>query len=459
MKVDFVNPGTGLSTFDSMPVSKAVIKNVIPSIVSMLMVLVYNLADTFFIGLTGDDLQVAAVSLATHVFMLFMAVSTLFGIGGTSVISRAFGAGRDDYAEKVASFCLWSGIALGVAIAGLSIIFMDDLLHMLGASADTWEPTKNYLSIIMLCGPFMIAAGCFSSFLRSEGQATRAMTGMLIGNITNVILDPIMILGLDWGIVGAAAATFIGSMVGVAYYTIHHLRVKSKLSVSPRDFSMGDNIAVSVFAIGFPAALGPMFMSFSQIIMNRLMAGYDDLAIAAAGVAVKSIMIIVMVSIGFSQGIMPLLGYCVGAKNWERYKAILKFSVISSTLLCLVMTGLCYISNDKLIGTFLTEDRSYEYGIRFAKIFLSTAFMSGAFFSMISAIQAMGASVPALILNICRQGIIYIPALFALRALLGVYGLVWAQPVSDVLSLTLAVVLHAFALQKLKNQQIRAYTF
>ena len=156
---------------------------------------------------------------------------------------------------------------------------------------------------------------------------------------------------------------------------------------------------------------------------------------------------------------MPLLGYCVGAKNWARYKEILKFSVVSSTVLCLAMTALCYISNDALIGTFLTEDRSFEYGIRFAKILLSTAFMSGAFFSMISAIQAMGASVPALILNLCRQGIIYIPTLFALRALLGVYGLIWAQPVSDVLSLTLAVVLQAFAFQKLKNQQIRAYTF
>ena len=445
-----MNSRTGLSKFDSMPVSKAVIKNVIPSVVSALMVLVYNLADTFFIGLTGDDLQVAAVSLATHVFMLFMTVGTLFGIGGMSVISRSFGAGRDDYAKKVSSFCMWGSITIGAAISALSIIFMDDLLLILGASADTWEPTKNFLSIVMLCGPFMVAGGCFSNILRSEGQTTKAMMGMLVGNITNVILDPIMILGLGWGIEGAAIATVIGSMVGLTYYIVYFLRAKSRLSVSPRDFSMGDGVAASVFAIGSPAALGPFFMSLSQITMNRLMAGYDDLAIAAAGVAVKSIMVIGMLSIGFSQGIMPLLGYCVGAKNWTRYKEILKFSVMSSTVLCLAMTALCYISNDALIGTFLTEYRSFEYGIRFAKILLSTAFMSGAFFSMISAIQAMGASIPALILNLCRQGFIYIPALFALRALLGVYGLIWAQPVSDVLSLTLAVVLHAHAFKKLK---------
>jgi len=445
MKINPVKPKTDLSMFDSMPVSRAVIKNVIPSILSMLMVLVYNLADTFFIGLTKDDLQVAAVSLATHVFMIFMTFGTLFGIGGTSVISRAFGAGRDDYAKKVSSFCVWSSVAVGIAIPLLATIFMEDLLHILGASADIWTPTKNYLSIVLLSGPFMLAAGCLASILRSEGQATKAMMGMLIGNMANVILDPIMILGFGWGIVGAAIATVIGSMVGVSYYIIYFMRVNSKLSVSLRDFSIGDKVALSVFAIGSPAALGPMFMSLSQITMNRLMAGYSDLAIAAAGVAVKSIMMIYMVSIGFSQGIMPLLGYCVGAKNWARYKAILSFSLISSTALCIVMTGLCYVSNEAIIGTFLTENISFAYGTQFAKILLSTAFMSGAFFIMISGIQAMGASIPALILNVCRQGIIYIPALFALRALAGVHGLIWAQPVSDVLSLTLALALHAFA--------------
>jgi putative MATE family efflux protein len=451
-----VDSKISLSTFDSMPVSKAVFKNVIPAIVSMLMVLVYNLADTFFIGLTRDDLQVAAVSLATHVFMIFMTFGTLFGIGGTSVISRAFGAGQDDYVKKVSSFCLWSSVVIGIAIPLLAAIFMDDLLPVLGASADTWTPTKNYLSIILLSGPFMLVAGCFSSILRSEGQATKAMTGMLIGNITNVVLDPIMILGLGWGVVGAAIATVIGSIVGAAYYIVYFLRINSKLSINLRDFSIGDRVALNVFAIGFPASLGPMFMSLSQMTMNRLMAGFDDLAIAAAGVAAKSIMIIYMVSIGFSQGIMPLLGYCVGAKNWPRYTAILRFSVMSSTVICIAMTGLCYLSNEMIIGAFLTEDVSFDYGVRFAKILLSTAFMSGAFFSMVSAIQAMGASVPALILNVCRQGVIYIPALFALRAIAGEYGLIWAQPVSDILSLILAVVLHAFAFRNWKNTNVKA---
>ena len=442
-----------------MPVGRAVIKNVVPSVVSMLMVLVYNLADTFFIGLTGDDMQVAAVSLATHVYMIFMTFGSLFGVGGTSVISRAFGAGRDEYARKVSSFCLWSSVAVGAAIPLLATIFMNDLLIALGTSARTWEPTKNYLSIVLLSGPFLISSSCFSNILRSEGQATKAMTGMLIGNLTNVALDPIMILGFGWGVTGAAIATVLGNMAAAGYYLAYFLKSNSKLSISPRDFAIGGGVAAGVFAIGIPSALGPFLMSLSQMTMNRLMAGYDDLAIAAAGVAAKSIMVIYMVSIGFSMGIMPLLGYCVGARHWKRFKEILRFSVLASTTLCIALTGICYVSNGAIIGTFLTESRSFEYGTNFARILLSTAFLSGAFFSMISAIQALGASVPALILNICRQGIIYIPALLALRHAFGAYGLIWAQPVSDALSLVLAIALQTYALIKLRRSNIAATKF
>jgi len=391
------------------------------------------------------------VSIATHVFLIFMGLGTIFGVGGTSVISRAFGEGRIDYVKKVSAFCMWASVAVGVAIAALFIAFMDDVLRILGASKDTWAPTKSYLSIVMLCGPFVLVANAFSNILRSEGQAARAMMGMLIGNLINVVLDPIMILWLRWEIAGAAIATVIGNIAGAGYYIMYFLRGKSRLSIDPRDFAARGGVAKSVFAIGVPAALGPMFMSLSQIIMNRLMAGFNDLAIAAAGVAVKSILVIYMVSIGLSQGIMPLLGYCVGAKNWARYKAILKFSLIFSTALSVAMTGACLIFSDEIIGMFLTEKRSFEYGVKFAYILLSTAFMSGAFFCLISAISAIGAPVPALILNISRQGIIYIPALFVLRSFLGEYGLIWAQPVSDVLSLILAIALHIFAFKKLRR--------
>ena len=187
-----------MDAFRHMPIWKAVAKNAIPAMAAMVMVLVYNLADTFFIGQTHNDILVASVSLATPVFLMFMAVGTIFGIGGTSVISRAMGQGKTDYAKQVCSFCMWSCVVVGVVLSALFLIFMDAILTLMGASADTWEPAKTYLTIVSLSGPFVLVANCYNNIIRAEGESTKAMMGQVIGNLTNVVLDPIMILTFNW---------------------------------------------------------------------------------------------------------------------------------------------------------------------------------------------------------------------------------------------------------------------
>ncbi len=438
-----------LSVFDSMPVKKAVIKNAIPAIIAMLMVLVYNLADTFFIGLTHNDLQVAAVSLATPVFLIFMALGTIFGIGGTSVISRAMGEGEIDYAKKVSAFCMWSCVVLGISVSALFYVFMDDILVLVGASADTWDFTKGYLNIVILCGPFVLISNCYSNIIRAEGKPAKAMVGMLIGNLLNIILDPIMILGFGWNINGAAIATVIGNVVGAIYYLFYYMSGKSELSIHIKDFSVKDKVCTSVLSIGIPASLGVLLMSVSQIVMNSLMSGYGDMAIAAAGVAMKVTMIIGMVSMGLGQGVQPLLGYCVGSKNWKRFKEILHFSILFSFILGTILTVICYFFANNIVSVFLTQEDAFNYGIQFTRILLSTAFLFGIFYCLINALQAMGAAIPSLVVNICRQGLIYIPVLFILKGLIGVQGLIWAQPVADVLSLTLVVVFYVYSMRRL----------
>ena len=198
-----------MEVFAKAPIRKAVLQNALPAMAAMLMVLIYNLADTFFIGQTHDDLQVAAVSLATPVFLLFMSVGTVFGIGGTSVISRALGEGRKDYAKKVCSFCMWGCVAVGVLMSALFLIFMDQILALIGASAETWEYARTYLTIVSFSGPFVLIANCYSNVIRAEGQSGKAMMGQLLGNLLNVILDPIMILLFGWNIAGAAILFFV----------------------------------------------------------------------------------------------------------------------------------------------------------------------------------------------------------------------------------------------------------
>lgn len=437
-----------LDVFSTMSVPQAVIKNAIPAMVAMLMVLIYNLADTFFIGQTHNAYQVAAVSLATPVFLMFMAVGTIFGIGGTSVISRAMGEGRAEYAKKVCSFCMWACVVVGLVMSALFLIFMDSILLLIGASEDTWEYAKSYLTIVSCSGVFVLISNCYSNILRAEGQATKAMIGQVIGNLLNVVLDPIMILGFGWNITGAAIATVIGNVIAAGYYIVYFLRGGSSLSIRIKDFSVKDNICSSVLAIGIPASLASVLMSVSQMIMNGLMAGYGDMAIAGIGVAMKVTMITGMIAMGIGQGIQPLLGYCVGARTWERYRKIMRFSMCFAFLLGLTMTVFCYLFTDRIVSAFLTEERAFDYAVQFARILLSTSTLFGVYYVLTNALQAMGATVSSLIINLSRQGIIYIPALFILKAVLGVNGLVWAQPVADILSIGLAVGLYAITFRK-----------
>lgn len=442
-----MNDTVGL--FEKAPVPQAVLKNAVPAMAAMLMVLIYNLADTFFIAQTRIDILVAAVSLATPVFLIFMALGTVFGIGGTSVISRSLGQGRTEHAKKVCSFCMWGCVTVGVAISAVFLLLMEQILELIGASADTWGPARTYLTIVALGGPFVLISSCFSNILRAEGQPNKAMMGQILGNLLNVLLDPVLILGFRWGIAGAAIATVAGNLAGAGYYLLHFLRGRSTLSIHIRDLSFRDGIGAGVLAIGIPASLGSLLMSLSQIIINARMAGYGDMALAGMGVAMKVTMMTGMVCIGFGQGVQPLLGYCVGARLWERFKKIMGFSILFSLGLSAAMTGLCYLLRGPIIRVFLTEPASFDFALTFTSILLTTSFLFGVFYVLANALQAMGAAAQALVINLSRQGLIYIPALYILQALLGATGLAWAQPVADLLSTVLVAMLYLWTSRRM----------
>lgn len=263
-----------------------------------------------------------------------------------------------------------------------------------------------------------------------------------------MILDPIMILVFDWGTAGAAIATVIGNVVGAVYYIWYFLRGKSILSIHPKDFAVRDGICTSVLAIGIPASLGSLLMSVSQIIVNSQMANYGNMAIAGMGVAMKVTMITGMVSIGLGQGVQPLLGYCVGARLWDRFKKVFRFSVLFALALGFVLTLLCYLFTGQIVRAFLENEAAYDYGVRFARILLTTSTLFGVFYVLCNALQAMGAATAALIVNLSRQGIIYIPAVFILQKILDVDGLAWAQPAADILSIGLVIVLYVYSIRR-----------
>ena len=383
---------------------------------------------------------------------MFSAISNIFGMGGTSVISRAMGEKRTEYSKRVSSFCMWTATAIGIILAAILFIFAKPILNVLGASQDTLQLAYSYLAIVAFSGPFSMISGTFSKILTSEGQPKKAMIGISAGNLLNIILDPIFILGFHWDVAGAALATLISNIVAAGYYLWYFLSRQSSLSIHVKDYSIKDKICSSVLAIGIPAALGSMIMGISVMVVNSLMSGYGDMALAGSGVATKVTMVTGMLCIGFGQGIQPLLGYCVGAKDWKRYKETFRFSLLFSFIISVIMTGLCYIFTGQIVGAFLTDSNAYDYAFGFSRILLTTSALFGIYYVFQSSLQAMGAAIPALIINISRQGLIYIPLLYVMNSILEVNGLLWAQPVADILSLILAIILYFISYRKKVRQ-------
>ena len=435
--------------FKNAPVPKAVLNNAIPSIISMIMVLAYNLADTFFIGQTKDAYMVTAVSVATPAFLIFMAIGMLFGIGGTSLISRMLGQGNNEKAKNISSFCFWTGLVTGVISMFLIWVLNKPICLLVGASDETMAYTSEYLSILAVSIPFLIISNMFSNIIRSEGYAQKAMVGMIIGNVANIVLDPVMILLFKWNIAGAAIATTIGNILASIYYIMHLVSKNSLLSIHLKDYKAGNHIASGVLSIGVPASFNSILMSTSNIIINNFMKVYGDMAVAGLGVAMKVNMIVVMLLIGLGTGIQPLLGYCFGAKNKQRYMAVLKFSLCLALAMSIVMTIICYFGAAPLVTAFLENKDAFSFGFTFSRIYIISGPVLGILFVMINAIQSTGAALPSLILSVSRQGLLFIPILLVLNAVSDTAQmLVIAQPVTDYLATAFSVILFIITYKK-----------
>ena len=338
-------------------------------------------------------------------------------------------------------------------------VFAEPVSRAIGASDDTLGYTAQYLDIVAGAIPFLIISNSFSNIIRAEGNAQTAMMGMIIGNLINIVLDPIMILGFGWNVAGAAIATVLGNVFSAAFYIRHLLSKNALLSIHPKYFRAAGGIAAGVLSIGIPASLNSILMSLSNIVVNNIMSEYGDMAVAGLGVAMKVNMIVVMLLIGLGTGIQPILGYCFGAGNKERYAAVLKFSLMLAFGLSAVMTVICYLGAGPLVHAFLDDADAFSYGMSFARIYIYSGPVMGLLFVFINAIQSTGAALPALILSISRQGIIYMPVLFLFRSIFNSAAmLAAAQPITDYLSAALAVTLFMFIYKKWNPVQHTADT-
>lgn len=429
-----------MERYMSMPVSKAVLLNVIPAIGAMILTLIYNMADTFFIGQTKNDLLVASVSYAMPLGAIFVSFGTIFGVGGLVAAGNEMGKGDKEKADRLAAFSFWNSLIIGFVFAILVFVFKETLARLLGATDQTFSYVVTYLGIYAFLSPTACASTVGNSLMRAEGHPMAALIGQVIGNVVNIILDAVLILELDMGIAGAAWATVIGGAVSLVYYVIYYVSKKCYLSISLKHYTWKGHLAKEVIPIGVAASLVGIAMAVSGIISNVMLCKYGDLSVAGYGVAGRLYSIVLMIVIGIGNGVQALFSYCIGTGDEDKLKMFLNFSLVFATVVGTGLSVLCICFAKPLTDLFLTEQSSSDYAVTFLRILLITGFLLGAFYVLSSLLQSKGDLIGALLLSLSRNGFLLIPAMLILSIPLKEYGICWGQTVADVLAVILAVV-------------------
>lgn len=432
---------SNIEVMEKMPIPSAILRLAIPTVFSTIISIIYNLTDTYFIGLLDDPIQLGAISLAFPVFTFLQAVGNMFGLGAPSYISRCLGAKKYDEVRKTSAVSIYVTVIITFVLTLLILIFMEPILSLIGTSSDTVSPTKNYLHIIVGFAVILILQIILPALLRAEGKAKEAMIGMVIGTVVNIVLDPVMILALHMGVAGAAWATVIGNFCAVVFYVVVYLKGNTSLSIQPKDFKPSLQIFKEVIKIGLPSTIAQTLSSIMLILFNNLAVGYGDQVISAYGVAVKMITMEFMIIFGYVQGYVPLAGYNFGAGNVKRMINGLKFTIVTGTGICLLFLIPFTVLAPTYMGAFTTNREIIEIGTLFLHAQAWAVPIMAIQTSLMSTFQATGQAMRALVINLGRQCLFYLPFLYLFNHLWGMNGLLHVQMASDLATTIVAVLI------------------
>lgn len=423
--------------FESKPIPQAVMELSIPMVVTSLVMVVYNLADTFFVGMLNDPIQNAAVTLAYPVMLAFNAVNNLFGVGTSSMMSRSLGAGDHEKVRSASAFGFYGSVFSGLLFALLCTVFQGPLLTLLGADETTRQATMEYMFWTVTCGAMPAILNVVQGqMVRAEGASLHASIGTMSGCLLNIILDPIFILpwGFNMGAAGAGLATFLSNCFACGYFFVL-ARVKRGSTFISLDIrklkSLNKDVVLGILGVGVPASIQNLLNVTGSTILNNFTAAYGAAAVAAMGVAHKINMLPMQVALGFSQGIMPLVSYNYASGNRKRMKDAILFALgIIVPVMGAVTVGY-YFGAPSLIRLFMENPEIIEYGTRFLRgMCFGLAFMCVDFMA-VGVFASLGMGKRSLTFAILRKIVLEIPLLFILNALFPLYGLAYAQCITE----------------------------
>jgi len=407
----------------------------LPVVLSSIVTILYNLADTYFIAQTGNALLIAGVSLCAPLFMILMAFGNIFGQGGSSLISRLMGQRRPGDVKRVSAFCFWIALAVGAVIGALLFLFRDPFLSLLGSSADTLPYAREYATVLLIGAPLIVVNFIHMNLLRCEGMAGLSMCGTVIGAVVNIILDPLLIPGM--GAAGAAVATVIGYLCSDAFLLFIVLTKSASLSVRPT-LKIEGTFLRDILSIGFTAAITNIASSVCIILINQKLLPFGDDKIAAMGIVMKVTMIVQMILVGFSFGGVPLFGFLSGAGEKEKISRLLRFCLLFLGSLSLVMTAVVVLAAQPLLRLITPDTGLVAIGVPMLRWNVAGSAFAGIVMLATCLCQASGKAVPALILSLSRQGFVFLAVLLLASALFGYQGILVSQCAADFLSALLA---------------------
>lgn len=430
--------------FEKAPIPKAVASLSVPTVISSLVMVIYSMVDTYFVGLLNEPVQTAAVALAAPVLLAFNGVNNLFGVGSSSMMSRSLGYKDMDTVRKSSSFGFYGALICGILFAVCCTVLRPGLLMLLGADAATAATTTAYLDWTVTIGAVPAILNVVMAYMiRAEGSALNASIGTMGGCLMNIILDPICILpwGLNMGAAGAGMATCIANCFALLYFLGYLLikRGKSCVCISPRAFTLEKKIVMGVGTVGIPAAIQNLLNVVGSTVLNNFAASYGAAALAAMGICTKINMVPMYVAMGISQGVMPLISYNYASGDYKRMKSALTFTIkISETLLIFSALVMFFFSNG-LVDLFIKDADTVAFGARFLRGFCLAQPVLALDFMCIGTFQAVGMGRESFVFAILRKVVFEIPLLFVLNAAFPLYGLPYAQAIAEVLMAIIAI--------------------
>ena len=417
--------------FESDNLWKSIFSMVVPALIAILVMLIYNMADMIFVGQTGETAQVAAVSVVGPVFNLIMAVAMLISGGGTVIISKDLGAKDNDHAKTISAVCIWGAIILG----GLSAVFIiccnNPLLAFLGATPNIEDYARQYMIILALGAPFLLISNMLGQLLRAEGAVKDGLIGNLTGTAVNIILDPVFILAMDMGVVGAAIATVIGNIVASGFYFIYMRKKAIVINMSLKRAKLKPLLIFSVMALGLPNAISTLLSGFASSFANQLLSKYGSDTIAANAAAGRVNQIIIMFLMGICMGAQPLMSYNYGAGNLKKLSGVMKRIIILCVTTGTLITLLVILLRKPVISLFLKDEAVAALAESIVTLLMLSSPFLGFFYLATNFLQATGAAMRATAISALQKGLLLIPLLFILENGFGFYGVVYAHVVAD----------------------------